>query len=150
MTATVKPIPIQAVLRPLDLAQHLFEVELNIPAEALAQGAVAALPAWTPGSYLVRDYARFVDRVRVQEGRSMRHLEKLDKQRWQLPASKRDLTLRYRVYGNDLTVRTNHLDASHAQIIPAATFLYLEGQVHRPVEVRFEGFPTDWKVCLLY
>ncbi len=142
-----KPAPIRATLRPLDLAQHLFEVELTIPAEALVQGAVAALPAWTPGSYLVRDYARFVDRMRIQDGRKERLLEKLDKQRWQLPASKRDLTLRYRVYGNDLTVRTNHVDAAHAQIIPAATFLYLEGQLDRPVEVRFEGFPAAWKVA---
>jgi predicted metalloprotease with PDZ domain len=147
MRTAVKPVPIQAILRPLDLAQHLFEVELTLPAEALAQEAVAALPAWTPGSYLVRDYARFVDRVRLQDGRKEQPLEKLDKQRWRVPASKRELVLRYRVYGNDLTVRTNHLDASHAQIIPAATFLYLEGQLQRPVEVRFEGFPADWKVA---
>ena len=142
-----KLAPIRAILRPLDLAQHLFEVELALPAEAVASGAVAALPAWTPGSYLVRDYARFVDRVRILEGRKERSLEKLDKQRWQLPASARDLTVKYRVYGNDLTVRTNHLDATHAQIIPAATFLYLEGQLDRPVEVRFEGFPAGWKVA---
>lgn len=142
-----KSAPLLATLRPLDLAQHLFEVELTVPAEALAQGAVAAMPAWTPGSYLVRDYARFVDRVRIQDGRKERPLEKLDKQRWALPPSKRDLQIRYRVYGNDLTVRTNHLDASHAQIIPAATFLYLEGQLDRPQEVRFEGFPAEWKVA---
>jgi predicted metalloprotease with PDZ domain len=142
-----EPIPIRATLRPLDLAQHLFEVELALPAEAVAQGAVAALPAWTPGSYLVRDYARFLDRVRAQDGRKELHLEKLDKQRWRLPASKRDLRIRYRVYGNDLTVRTNHVDATHAQIIPAATFLYLEGQLDRPLEVRFEGFPPDWQVA---
>ncbi|GLH66355.1 M61 family metallopeptidase [Geothrix edaphica] len=142
-----KLAPIRAVLRPLDLAQHLFEVTLTLPPEALASGAVAAMPAWTPGSYLVRDYARLVDRVRLLEGRKERPLDKLDKQRWQLPPSKRELTVKYRVYGNDLTVRTNHLDASHAQIIPAATFLYLEGQLDRPVEVRFEGFPADWKVA---
>ncbi|HJW09367.1 MAG TPA: PDZ domain-containing protein [Holophagaceae bacterium] len=141
------PAAIQATLRPLDLAQHLFEVELTLPAEALAGGAVAAMPAWTPGSYLVRDYARFVDRVRLVEGRKERPVEKVDKQRWRLPSSTRDLTLRYRVYGNDLTVRTNHVDATHAQIIPAATFLYIEGQLDRPVEVRFEGFPAAWKVA---
>ncbi|MFN7959301.1 MAG: PDZ domain-containing protein [Holophagaceae bacterium] len=142
-----KPAPIRATLRPLDLAQHLFEVELVLPAEAAAAGGVAALPAWTPGSYLVRDYARFLDRVRWVDGRQERPLEKLDKQRWKLPASRDGLRLRYRVYGNDLTVRTNHLDATHAQIIPAATFLYLEGQLDRPVSVRFEGFPDGWKVA---
>ncbi len=138
---------IQALLRPLDLAQHLFEVELVLPAEAVGEGAVVALPAWTPGSYLVRDYARFLDRLRrVVAGKEV-PLEKLDKQRWRIPPSQADVTLRYRVYGNDLTVRTNHVDATHAQVIPAATFLYLEGQLHRPVEVRFEGFPANWKVA---
>ena len=141
------PAPIRAVLRPLDLAQHLFEVELTLPAEALTAGAVLALPAWTPGSYLVRDYARFVDRVRVQEARRERPLEKLDKQRWALPVSTKPLTVRYRVYGHDLTVRTNDVDTRHAQVIPAATFLYLEGQLDRPVEVRFEGWPPAWKVA---
>ena len=142
-----KPAPVRAVLRPLDLAQHLFEVELTLPAEALAGGAVLALPAWTPGSYLVRDYARFVDRVRVQEARRERPLEKLDKQRWALPVSTKPLTVRYRVYGHDLTVRTNDVDTHHAQIIPAATFLYLEDQLERPIEVRFEGWPPEWKVA---
>lgn len=142
-----KLAPILATLRPLDLAQHLFEVELTVPAEAVSSGAVAAMPAWTPGSYLVRDYARFVDRMRIQEGRKEKPLEKLDKQRWSLPPSKRDLQIRYRVYGNELTVRTNHLDASHAQIIPASTFLYLEGQLDRPVEVHFENFPAEWKIA---
>ena len=36
---------------------------------------------------------------------------------------------------------------SAAQMIPAATFLYLEGQLHRPVNIRFEGFPAHWKVA---
>ncbi len=140
--------PVRATLRPLDLAQHLIEVELVLPPESISAGAVVALPAWTPGSYLVRDYARFVDRVRILEadGRE-RPLLKLDKQRWQIPPSKRAVVLRYRVYGNELTVRTNHVDASHAQIIPAATFLYLEGQLDRPFDVRFQGFPKAWQIA---
>jgi predicted metalloprotease with PDZ domain len=81
------------------------------------------------------------------DGRQERPLEKLDKQRWALPASRGDLTVRYRVYANDLTVRTTHVDPTHAQVIPAATFLYLEGQLDRPVSVRFEGFPAGWKVA---
>jgi predicted metalloprotease with PDZ domain len=142
-----KLAPVRALLRPLDLAQHLIEVELTLPAEALGRGAALAMAAWTPGSYLVRDYARFVDRVRFEDGPRERALEKLDKQRWRLPPSGQDTTVRYRIYGNDLTVRTNHFDATHAQLIPAATFLYLEGQPERPVEVRFEGFPSTWAVA---
>lgn len=145
---TKDAMPLRATVRPLDLAQHLFEVELVLPAGSIPAGGVAALPAWTPGSYLIRDYARFVDRVLMEDGAGrVQPLAKLDKQRWALPPSPRGLKLRYRVYGNDLTVRTNHVDASHAQIIPAATFFYLEGQLDRPIEVRFRGFPKDWRVA---
>ncbi len=140
--------PIRVLVRPLNLAQHEIEVTLELPGEALTKGAVVALPAWTPGSYLVRDYARFVDRVMLKdsEGRDYR-LEKVDKQRWQLPALKRSAFLSYRVFCNELSVRTNHVDAIHAQLVGAATFLYLEQDPLRPIEVRFEGFPSTWKVA---
>ena len=140
--------PIRAVVRPINLAQHEVEVNLELPGEALAKGAVAALPAWTPGSYLVRDYARFVDRVVLKDSEGNLHrLDKLDKQRWQIPSLKGTAFLSYRVFCNELSVRTNHVDATHAQLVGAATFMYLENEHHRPVEVRFEGFPKAWKVA---
>src|SRR5689334_13483852 len=73
--------PIQAVVRPLDLAQHQIEVTLHLPDDATKKGAVVAMPAWTPGSYLVRDYARFVDRVEARDGAGrMLPMQKTDKQ----------------------------------------------------------------------
>lgn len=140
--------PVQATVRPLELAQHELQVELVLPAEAVAEGAVAALPAWTPGSYLVRDYARLLDRVELADAEGRRlPTPKLDKQRWQLPPLPRGGRLRYRLFANDLSVRTNHADGTHAFLTGAATFLYLEGQLQRPYEVRFEGFPGDWTIA---
>lgn len=139
--------PIQATVRPLDMAQHQIEVALRLPEAATKKGAVLAMPAWTPGSYLVRDYARFVDRVEAKDGAGRAlPLVKLDKQRWQVPAAT-GVTVSYRVYGNDLSVRTNHIDGTHAHLVGAATFLYLEKDLARPYEVRFEGFPAGWKAA---
>ena len=147
MAAAEIAAPIQATVRPLDLAQHQIEVTLRLPDGATRGGAVLALPAWTPGSYLIRDYARFVDRVGATDGAgNSLMIEKLDKQRWKVPAAT-GVTLRYRVYGNDLTVRTNHMDGTHAHIVGAATYLYLEKNLDRPYEVRFESFPEGWKVA---
>lgn len=149
MAQTRKPAaPVEAVVRPLDLAQHQLEVELHLPPDLTGKAGLLALPAWTPGSYLVRDYARLVDRVRlIRNGGEEPLTAKVDKQRWALPASKAGLVVRYRVYGNELTVRTNHVDATHAQVIPAATFMVPEGQGGRPWKVRFEGFPEGWRVA---
>ena len=139
--------PIQAIVRPLDLAQHQVQVTLHLPEAATKKGAVLAMPAWTPGSYLVRDYARFVDRVEAKDGQGRAlPLQKLDKQRWKLPAAS-GVTVSYRVYGNDLSVRTNHIDGAHAHLVGASTFLYLEKDEARPYEARFEGFPPDWKAA---
>lgn len=141
------PAPIGVVVRPLDLAQHELQVELTLPADAVKAGAVAAMAAWTPGSYLIRDYARFVDRVEARpEGGAPYAPEKLDKQRWRLLPSKRPVVLRYRLYANELSVRTNHADPSHAFLTGAAAFPAIEGQAARPYTVRFEGFPQDWSV----
>jgi len=141
------PHPLEVCLSPLDLAAHEIEVEVRLPAELMAQGPVLALPSWTPGSYLVRDYARLLDRVRLSDsqGRPL-EVHKLDKQRWQLPVLQGEAILRYRLFCNDLTVRTNHVDAEHAQFQGAATFLYPEGE-SRPVAVRFEGWPRAWRVA---
>ncbi len=140
--------PIHATLRPLSLAQHELEVELALPAELTAQGPVMALPAWTPGSYLVRDYARFLDRLCLVDAKGVSHpVEKLDKQRWKLPVLKGGARLRYRLFCNELTVRTNHMDATHAHLVGAATFLYPEAEPERPFRVGFEGFPKGWKTA---
>ncbi|HTL99338.1 MAG TPA: hypothetical protein VL181_11095 [Holophagaceae bacterium] len=139
--------PIQATVRPLDLAQHQIEVTLRLPDGATKKGAVLAMPAWTPGSYLVRDYARFVDRIQAIDGQGRAlPLQKLDKQRWQVPAAA-GVTVSYRVYGNDLSVRTNHIDGAHAHLVGASTFLYLEKDLARPYEIRFEGLPSGWKIA---
>lgn len=140
--------PIEATLRPGSLALREAEVELRFPAGILAEGGVLALPAWTPGSYMVRDHARLLDRLQVVDSGGNR-LEacKLDKQRWRIPATPGPVTVRYRLLCDDFTVRTNHLDASHAQFIGAATFLGLEGHEGWPWEVRFEGWPSGWRVA---
>ena len=140
--------PIQVTVRPLDLAQHELQVTLELPAGAAAQGGVLALPAWTPGSYLVRDYARFLDRLsaRDADGRPLA-LEKLDKQRWRLAPAKGAVTVSYRLFCNDLTVRTNHVDTAHAHLNGAATFLYLEEPGPRPFRVAFAGWPEGWQVA---
>jgi predicted metalloprotease with PDZ domain len=140
--------PVLASVRPLDLSLHEIAVRLTLPAEALAEGAILALPAWTPGSYLVRDYSRFLDRLKVVDARGRAWpVTKLDKQRWRLAPATGPLTVSYRLFANELTVRTNHVDGHHAHLVGAATFLYLEGQGQRPLEVRFEGWPETWKVA---
>ena len=73
-------------------AAHLFEVSLTVD-DPDPQGQVFSMPAWIPGSYMIRDYARNVVTIRAEsDGRAVA-LEKLDKSRWQAASVDKPLTV---------------------------------------------------------
>jgi predicted metalloprotease with PDZ domain len=132
----------------VELAQperHLAQIELSFAAEG--DTVDVTMPAWCPGSYLIRDYARFIRDLtaRGDDGRP-RRVTKLDKQTWRIErGGARELTVRYELYGHDLTVRTNHISAEHAFLHGPATFAYPVGLRDAPVEVQL-AFPEAWEL----
>src|SRR5262249_13201155 len=103
---------------------HLFEVEATFPP---LDHLEAVLPVWTPGSYLVRAQPRHAQDVSAVDALgSALAVERTDKRTWRVAADGRAVTLRYRVYANELTVRTSHLDGSHGYFNGATVFLYTE------------------------
>jgi predicted metalloprotease with PDZ domain len=122
---------------------HLFEVEAHFPALDILD---AVLPVWTPGSYLVREYARHLQDVTAAEevGQPL-SVERVDKRTWRVDSRGRPVTLRYRVYANELTVRTSHLDGTHGYFNGATLFLHAERLRALPHRVRVEA-PAGWTV----
>jgi len=131
------------VIRIAAPSRHLVEVELRFPVGAAP--VEITLPAWCPGSYLIRDYARFVrDLAVVGDDGALRPVTKRDKSTWSIePGGARELCVRYTVYGHDLTVRTNHIDADHAFLHGPATFLYPTHLRSAPVELAL-ALPDGW------
>src|SRR5678816_3504363 len=109
------------VVRITTPAHHLVGIELRFPVDTAT--VELTLPAWCPGSYLIRDYARFVrDLAVVGDDGAPRPAIKRDKSTWSVDVrGARELEVRYAVYGHDLTVRTNHIDAEHAFLHGPAT-----------------------------
>jgi predicted metalloprotease with PDZ domain len=120
-----------------DPASHWAEVELRlVDADALPEELQFHMAAWCPGSYLIRDYARHVSDIEVQGDDCPLPIAKVDKQVWQVERRGcRRLRVRYRLYCRELTVRTNHVDATHALLNGPATFLYLAELRHAPCGV---------------
>jgi predicted metalloprotease with PDZ domain len=125
---------------------HLFHVEVEIERPA---GAVELVfPVWTPGSYLVREFARHVEQVSAADGggRAL-PLERLDKHRFRVDAGDAArAVLRYRVYANELTVRTAHLDGTHAYLNPAAVLPFVRGRAGEPHVLAVDA-PAGWSVA---
>ncbi len=127
---------------------HLFHVELLITGFAQSSYELV-LPSWTPGSYMIREFARHVQEFEAltAQGEPLAW-HKQDKNTWQVTASATgaDVLIRYKVYANDLTVRTSHLDTSHGYFNGANLFLYVEGQRHHPLTLAVHPF-GDWQVA---
>jgi predicted metalloprotease with PDZ domain len=120
-----------------DRVQHLVRVRLTVPAD-LSPGGRIVLPVWTPGSYVVRNYAHHVQWIEAtDEAGEPVDLVSDSVTSWRLADdTEGEIVVTYELYANELTVRTNHVDDHHALLIPAATFAYVEGGEDRPHEVR--------------
>ena len=95
------------------------------------------MPVWTPGSYLVREYAKHVEGVEAcnADGDHLA-VEKIDKNTWRIQSDKaKKVTFSYRIYGFEVSVRTNFIDDSHAFLSSAATFMYVDGMLDHAAEV---------------
>ncbi|MFW6359389.1 MAG: M61 family metallopeptidase, partial [Chroococcales cyanobacterium] len=127
---------------------HLFEVTLQIHHW---QASILALkmPVWTPGSYLVREYAKQVqDFSAVSDANRPLSSRKVSKNCWQIDTSDTEtIQVQYRVFANELTVRTNHLDATHGYFNGAALFFYLPGFETEPIKVTIIPPHSDWQIA---
>ncbi|MFU8840150.1 MAG: M61 family metallopeptidase [Nitriliruptoraceae bacterium] len=141
------PTPIRYLVDLRERDHHLVTVTLTVP-EDLAPGARLVLPVWTPGSYLVRDYARHVQTIVARDaaGDPVR-LERDGTTAWRLPDGVvGPVTVVYELYADDLSVRTNHVDDHHALLIPAATFVLVDGGEERVHEVQLPPTPATHAV----
>ena len=133
---------------------HLFEVELFI--EAPPAPLILSLPAWIPGSYMIRDFARNLVRIAAADdsGRPLA-LAKRDKQTWELAEPCATVTgairVRYQVFAWDLSVRAAHFDTTHAYFNGPSLFLRVHGRDDRPCVVQLEppvgDVYADWRVA---
>ncbi|HVI94638.1 MAG TPA: M61 family peptidase, partial [Anaeromyxobacter sp.] len=125
---------------------HLFHVEATL--ERPGRAPELAFPVWTPGSYLVREFARHVEGLVAEDGRGgPLAVERIDKHRLRVVAGDAErVVLRYRVYANELTVRTCHLDGTHGYLNGAALFPYAPGREREPHVLEIAA-PAGWSVA---
>jgi len=110
-----------------------------------------ALPAWIPGSYMIREFARHILAIAAHDERGSVHLDKIDKDTWRAAPAHGALQVSYTVYAWDLSVRAAHLDATHGFINFTSLALCVLGQQLRPCTVELvpppESVATGWKVA---
>ena len=143
--------PVEYRIRVADPGAHLFALECVVP-EPDPRGQVVSLPAWIPGSYMIREFARNIVGIAALADGEPCALDKLDKHSWRaaVKPGTRKLVLQYQVYAWDLSVRSAHLDTTHGFFNGTSVFLAVAGRTGAPCIVTIERPEDDrcrkWKL----
>lgn len=111
---------------------HYFEVSMTLSniqkIKELQQKQYVdfKMPVWTPGSYLVREYAKNVEGFEASAGAKKIRAEKINKNTWRVYSTgANEIKISYKVYAFELTVRTSFLDDTHGYLNGASIFMYV-------------------------
>jgi predicted metalloprotease with PDZ domain len=125
---------------------HYAEVEMNISG-INKEYVDVKMPVWAPGSYLVREFSKNVEGFKATaEGKPL-SFEKVRKNTWRIHgATAKQLKINYRVYANEVSVRTAFIDNTHAFLSSTGIFMYPEGYLKSPSTVTVIPFKGWTKV----
>src|SRR6266566_4475510 len=138
-------------------SQTVYDVSVNPDTKELSVAAVfptagketlyVSLPAWSPGNYEIQNYARYVHGFGAKNaaGQTL-HWERADKDTWRVATGRADHVLvdfDYSPDTIDLSVARTAQD--FGQFLGTNLFMFEEGQLARPAEVRFR-LPAGWQV----
>lgn len=109
------------------------------------------IPSWSPGSYLMREYSKNIRTIRVfNKTGEFLFFDQIEKGIWEIDWNQSDVktpsdefTIEYEVYCHDLTVRTSHIDISHAFLHGPSYLIGFKGQEILKPKIEFK-FPGLW------
>ena len=131
-----------------DAQNHYLNVEATFPTAGKA-AIELFMPVWTPGSYMLREYSRNLEGFQAHghNGQALA-FEKTRKNRWRITTSGApQVKVHYRLYGREMTVRNNWVEADFALLTPASVYMGEVGNFQRPYRVTVQ-LPEKWRHCL--
>jgi predicted metalloprotease with PDZ domain len=131
-------------------ATHYFDVKIQVDLPD-PKGQQLRLPNWIPGSYMIRDFSRNIIDLEARSSGGELQVTQQDKSNWTVEGVTEALTIKYKIYAKDLSVRGAHLDHSHGYYNGSSVFLEVVGQSDLPCEVLIEKPPTtqykNWQLA---
>jgi len=124
---------------------HYFEVEMKV--SGYNKKVIDFLiPVWAPGSYLIREFPKNISFFEANDKNNKPLLfEKTNKYTWRVYLNKsKTVSVRYKVYSFELSVRTSFLDASHGYINGSSVFMYVKGMKDQPSTLKIIPY-KNWK-----
>ncbi len=132
-------------------SNHYLNVKILVTNLDFKKPLTFFMPVWSPGSYLVREYSRNLKGVQCldEQGRRL-YIEQIDKNKYQVDfnhpefkAEPKTISFEYQIYCNELTVRTSHIDSTHAFLHGPSIYMGLLDQQVKDIEIEVD-FPPLW------
>ncbi len=144
MSQTSPPVQIYFEISFTEPQAHYIDVSMTVT--GISQGQLELImPVWTPGSYLIREFSKNVEAFKVISNGKPLHFEKSRKNSWLINTKNiTAITVAYRVYAFEVSVRTSFVDSSHAFLSPAGIFLYPEGMLNLSSKIQIIPC-SNWK-----
>ena len=142
---------IQYTVWPADLHGHRYQVKLQI-AKPNPEGQVLQMPAWIPGSYLIRDFSKQIESIEAYSVSSKKKLplERIDNDQWRLPKTNSAIEVITTVYAYDSSVRAAYLDTERGLFNTSSLCLAVQGQENLACSLAIAppegGFSDHWSV----
>ena len=127
-------------------ATRLFHVRAEFPARG-KDTLYVSLPAWSPGNYEIQNYARYVRHfaAKTAAGEPL-FWDRADKDTWRVATAKGDrVSVEFDYLADTIDLSMARIVGDFGQFLGTNLFLYEEGQLERPAEVRFTLQP-GWQV----
>ena len=117
---------IRFILNPHDSKKHL--VELNCSFKLSSKKKISfSLPKWSPGSYLIRDYARHIVNLEVTLNNEKVFPNQKTSNSWEIFIKSSGLiNIRYLIYCFDKSVRANFFDDNRLFLNGPSTFIRIK------------------------
>jgi len=142
---------IQYTVWPADLHGHRYQVKLYI-ANPDPEGQILQIPAWIPGSYLIRDFSKQIESIEAYSTTTKKKLplERLNNDQWRLPKISSAIEILTTVYAYDSSVRAAYLDTERGFFNASSLCLEVIGQNDIPCSLAIAppeaGFAEHWSV----
>jgi len=159
-TVVAQTTPLKSITYRLSMSKpnsHLFEVaiEVELPDEMRDKAVEFQMPKWSPGRYAVFDFAKNVQEFSAAAGicpppgrcdQAMRPVTRVNDQTWSVsPLGSSALTIKYKVFANDLSGTFSQLDGRHANYNGGCIFMYVVDHKPDPVKLVINP-PSGWKI----